>query len=262
MALKGNTYTLSELRTKLSIDINDASFTRWSSSIMDTAIRRAMDSARNRWWEDRTDETQTYSSDTFSYTLPPACERVLEVRLAAILTGDPDYLVRPQFWKIVDNSLVLYESWSKYDGQTLKIYYSVHPSNLLDVSGSDGVVSGTTLTSATDTFITDGVRVGDSVRLYKSSYAGNGTYYVAEVTSETVLTLNDSPGTGSGISYYVAQYTDMPEAFLLAAAKAWLFEWASMNKVGREVQTTLQQAAYFKQVAEMELNNMLRPGDS
>jgi hypothetical protein len=242
------------------MDVNDVAFARWSSATMDTAIRRAIDMARNRWWETRIDDTQTYSYSTFSYALPPACERIVDVYFEPTDSYSPQKICLPKFWRMDAGSLYFTESFPEYDGNTLYIYYQVPAGQLLNVTAADGVIATNTLTSATATFITNGVKEGDSVELYKSAYAGNGTYYVVSVTSETVLVMNESPGTGSSVTYYVARYTDVPEQYILNAAKGWLYEWVANNKPGREIQDNLQRAAYYKQVAEMELNNMLRPG--
>jgi len=152
-------------------------------------------------------------------------------------------------WNIDNYELVFEQAFPKYDGQTLYIAYFVYPNNLLHLTAADGVVSGATLTSTTSTFSTYLVLPGDEVHITGDS----GHYYVKTVDSETQLTLHDSPTAGSSKTFYVARYTDMPFTYLTYRAMAELYEMASRNKPGVEVEENMRWATYYRQLATREL---------
>jgi hypothetical protein len=73
------------------------------------------------------------------------------------------------------------------------------------------------------------------------------------------LTLQKAPGTiGTGISYYVAEATDMPYEYLIVAALAELYEMASRNRPGVEVEECIRWSNYYRQLASDELKRQAR----
>ena len=257
MALTGNLWTLAQLEIEVATFMDDASYERWAQATMAKAIRQALQNAGSRWFEERIDDTATYDSSTFRYTLPPICETVEEVWLEAWSSDRPRRFVVPTMWHIEGNELVFEEAYNRYDGQGLYLVYIVSPANLLTLPLTDGVIASTTttaLTSATATLVSGGVRAGDAVIINKTDYAGNGTYYVVSVDSTTQLTLHKAPGTaGSSLTFNVAHYTDMPVSYIRCFAAAMLYEQAARNRPGVEVSEYLQLASYYRQLADREL---------
>lgn len=90
----------------------------------------------------------------------------------------------------------------------------------LVTSGSDGAVSitGFTFTAAADTFQTDGVVSGDTLRITSGTQTGN--YTIEQVTSETVLTLGtDFEFTSAGWGSSESSLTYQVKTPLVNAAK-------------------------------------------
>lgn len=251
MGWVGNKWTLAQLRTEVETFMDDTTNARWSQDDVDRAIRAAIRSAPPKWWEERIDDAHTYDEETFRYLLPPICASVEEVWFEPLSSDKPRKFVVPSVWHIEGNYLVFTDSYSKYDGQTMYLLYAVYPTNLLSVSGSDGVVDSgdlDALASATSEFVTDGVQVGDSVEL------AQGTFYVESVDSETQLTLHKDMSAGTSLSFYIARYTDLPVTYVQYYAAAMLYEAAARNRPGIEIDDYLTMARYYRSLAEMELN--------
>ena len=262
MTYTGNKWTLAQLESEVANFMDDASYARWSQDNVDEAIRAALRAAPPKWWEERIDDSNTYSEDDFRYDLPPACVSVEEVWFEPVDSDKPRYFVEPRFWRIEGEELVFTGSYSKYDGQTMYILYVVYPINLLTESKTNGGIASTTtkdLTSSGSTFVTDGVKVGDAVVISESDYAGNGTYYVATV-AEATLTLHKAPGTaGTNLDFTVALYTDLPLTYVQYYSAAYLYELAARNRPGVEVDEYLRFSTYYRQLAEQELRKQRKP---
>jgi len=243
--------TLAQLKTEVASFIDDASYTRWSEADVTAAIYAAMRNAPPAWWEDRIDDTHTYSDSTYRYALPPVCETVEEVWFEPLSSDKPRRLVVPSSWHIEGDELVFTETYSKYDGQTLYMHYVVFPQHVLSISNTDGEVSAGTglnvFSSDDSTFITDGVLPGDALVLTQ------GTFYVKEVLEETALEVHKDMAEGSTLPFSVAYYTDVPIMYLLYFATAELYERASRNRPGVEVDENLRFSAYYRQLAAQEL---------
>lgn len=262
MALRGQSYTLVQLNALLDGWVDDASDLRWTAAQKNAAIQSAVLAARGSWEEERIDSSNTYDDETYRYTLPPACHRVLAVQFEPDSTDYPRYEISPGQWSIEGSELVFDYSYNKYDGHTMYIIYTALPTNLLSISKTDGAIASATataLTSAASTFVTDMVLVGDAVIINESGYAGNSTYYVKSVDSETQITLDRAPGTtGSSLNFTVSQYTDMPLTYLKYASMAELYELAFRNAPGLEVDSNIKLATYYRQLAENEIRKFSR----
>ena len=250
MPLVGNKWTLPELVVLVSDFIGDSENVRWPVSVVERAIRDAIRAAPPKWWEERIDSFHTYESETFRYVLPPACVRVEEVWFEPLSSEKPRYFVVPSLWHIEEDQLVFSKPLPKYGGQPLYMLYVVHPSNLLDVSANDGIVSSGTLMSETGTFITDGVRAGDAVHFDND----NAEYYVKLVGTQHILLLDRPATDGSEITYDIARYTDLPVTYIQNYAAAMLYENAARNRPGVEIDEALTLARYYRSLAEIELN--------
>ncbi len=255
MAKVGTVWTLSQIVTDLGTRIDDSGDSRWSATQKQLAVQAAVRKSRGRWWESRTDDTNTYDQETFRYTLPPICENVEGLHFEPTSNSLPRPYVSPTRWHLERNTLVFEAPFPKYDGQTLYIDYIVYPANLLSVTAADGVVSSTTLTSATATFSTSGVKPGDEVEISGDT---GGPYYVSSVTSNTVLVLHKAPTAGSTLTYYVARYTDLPYEYLINSAMGELYEMSSRNRPGVSVDENIRWATYYRQLADLVLNQQMR----
>lgn len=262
MTLRGVQWTLAQLVADLRIRLDDASDVRWSSTQKALAVQSAIRRARGQWWEERIDDTNTYDADDFRYTLPAGCETIIAIYLEALDSTLPRFAVSPVLYHREGNELVIEQEIDDYDGQIMYIHYTVYPTNLLTCSATDGVIASATavaLTSASQTFVTKGIREGDPIVINESGYAGNDTYYVVSIDSETQVTLHKAPGTtGSSLDYNVALYTDMPYEYLITASMAELYEMASRNKPGVEVEENIRWANYYRQLAADELRRQFR----
>ena len=262
MALRGQRYTLAQLNALLDSWVNDSTDTRWTATEKNLAIQSAILAARGNWEEERIDSSNTYDASTYRYDLPPACHRVLEVQFEPDDSDCPRYSISPAQWSIEGDELVFDYSYRDYDGHTMYIIYTVLPTNLLTLSKTDGVIASTTataLTSASSTFVTSNVLVGDAVIINETAYAGNGTYYVKSVDSETQLTLHQAPGAaGNNLDFSVSQYTDMPLNYLKYASMAELYEMAFRNAPGVEIDSNIKMATYYHQLADNEINKFSR----
>jgi hypothetical protein len=261
MVLRGQLWTLAQLNSKLDTAVDDASDLRWTAAQKNTAIQNAVLSARHSWLEERIDDSNTYAEDTFRYTMPPSCYRVISMYFSGD-SDEPRYEINPSTWHIEGNEIVFTYSYDDYDGDTLYIIYSVLPNNLLTVSSTAGVIASTTtkvLTAAGSTFVTNMVLVGDPVIINESGYAGNGTYYVASADSETQLTLHKAPGTaGASLDFTVAYYTDLPLDYLMHEAQCELYQMAMNNAPGTEIDSNIKMSTYYKQLAERDLERSAR----
>lgn len=262
MTLRGQQWTLAQLVTKLGVMIDDASDVRWSSTQKELALQMAILSARFSWLEERLDDTNTYSINTYRYTIPPACYKVIALYFEPTDSTEPRHEINSTVWHIENDKIVFTYAYDDYDGQTMYIVYSVLPGNLLTISLTDGAVASATtaaITSATATFITDEVLIGDTVIINESGYAGNGTYYIESVDSETQLTLHDVPGTiGTSLDFTVSQYTDMPVDYLMHSSMGELYEIAMRNAPGKEIENNIKMAVYYRQLAARDLEKIAR----
>jgi len=255
MTKRGALWTQAELVADLGTRMDDASDVRWTAAQKQLGILSAIRRARGLWWEERLDDTQTYSQDTFRYDLPPVCEAVNEVYFEALSDEKPRYFVAPQLWHLEERTLVFDTRVSHYDGQTIYILYRVYPTNVLDVTAADGVAASTAFSSATSTFVTSKVRPGDEVEIVGDS---GGPYYVASITSETALVLHKAPTAGTELTFYVARYTDLPYEYLMYAAMSEMYEMASRNRPGVEVADNIRWASYYRQLSELKLRAQAR----
>ena len=262
MALRGQRYTLTQLNTLLGGWVNDAADTRWTSAEKNSAIQSAILAARGNWEEERIDSSNTYDDETYRYDLPPACHRVLAVQFEPNDSDYPRYEISPGQWGVEGNELVFNYSYTNYDGHTMYIIYTALPTNLLTLSGVDGViasVTATALTSAASTFITNLTLIGDAVIITENNYAGNGTYYVKSVDSETQLTLDKAPGAAAtALNFTVGQYTDMPLTYIKYASMAELYEMSFRNAPGLEIDSNIKMATYYRQLADNEIRKFSR----
>lgn len=259
----GNKYTLAQLAADLDTRMNDAADTHWTQAQKNLAIQTALRNAEGQWWDERIDDTNTYSTDGFRYTLPPICQGVEAVYFEPMSSDEARGFVVPSSYHIEGDTLVFSKKSYNYDGQKMYIVYLAYPTNLLTLSGTNGAIATTTtkaLTSSAETFLTKGTRVGDAVIINESGYAGNGTYYVASVDSETQLTLHKAPGTvGTSLDFTVAQYTDMPYEYIINAAMAEMYEMALRDRPGVEVTKYVQFATYYRELAQQALRKHARP---
>jgi len=255
MTLRGTKWTLSEIETDLGVRIDDAGNTRWTSAQKQAAITAAVRKAASLWWEDRLDDTNTYADSTYRYNLPPACEAVKSVYFGPNSSDKPRYLVVPSRWHVEDDQLVFEKPFYSYNGNTIYLNYIVYRSNLLNCTADDGEASSTTFTSATSTFITDGVQEGNEVEISGDT---GGPYYVASVDSETQLTLHKAPTAGTELTFYVSRYTDLPYNYLVYASMAELYEMVSRNRPGVDIEHNIRWASYYRQLAEAELREKAR----
>lgn len=255
MVLIGSTYTLATIVTDLSTRLDDSSHVRWSQAEKNLAVKTTIRLARGTWHEERLDDTNIYDSSTYRYMLPVNCERILSVYFAPDTSDEPRRLVVPSSYHREGNTLVFKLSYPYYDGNIMYISYIVYPNNLLTCSGTDGVISSTELTSATSTFITSGVCVGDEVEITGDT---GGPYYVSSITSETVLALHKAPTAGSSKTFYIARYTDLPYEYLIFGAMGELHEMAARNRPGVEVEELVKWASYYRSMAEEVLKKQAR----
>lgn len=260
--LKGSTWDLAYLVAEVGAELDDAGHGQWSSASKERAIRSAVRAAAGEWWEIRIDDTHTYSHTTHRYALPVGCVRILEVWFEPFSTTKPRRFVSPTSWRVEGDYLVFIKPIVRYTNRTMYITYRIEPSNLLDIDTNDGVIASSTataLTSAGATFSTKGVRMGDAVVINETGYAGNGTYYVVSIDSETQLTLHKAPGTaGATLDYNVAHLTDLPYKYLIYYAMSELYEVAARNRPGVQEDEYLRWASYYKQLAAMELKKKQR----
>jgi hypothetical protein len=260
--MHGDRWTLADLTAALAANLDDAGHARWAAALKASAIREAIREARGYWWDERVSTRHAYSEDTFRYDLPAACEKVVAVWFEPTSDSDPRVQVPSDWWLQEGSELVFVKSFSQYDGQEMYIHYLAFPTTLLTLSVTNGGVASVTtraLTSAGETFITKGVRVGDAVLVNETGYAGNGTYYVDTVDSETQLTLDRAPGTvGTNLDFTVAQYTDVPYNYIMYFAMAWLYEVSARNKPGRDIDELLKLASYYRALAARDLEQKSR----
>jgi len=97
------------------------------------------------------------------------------------------------------------------------------------VSGADGVLSGTTLTSAGSNFVSVGVAGGMVVCVYTTTPSEGNAYEVVSVDSATTLTVSVlrpdidddavAPPSGSGLSFHVETFSVQIEAVSNALAE-------------------------------------------
>jgi len=73
------------------------------------------------------------------------------------------------------------------------------------------------------------------------------------IESETTLFVHKAMTAGDTLAYSVAPYTDMPAMYLVYFATAELYERASRNRPGVEVDENLRFSAYYRQLAAQEL---------
>jgi hypothetical protein len=257
MTRRGTVWTLATLNTDIGVRLDDAAHTRWTSAQKDVAIKSAVRHARGKWWEERIDSTVTYSQDDYRYDLPVACEVVEAIYFEPTSSDDPRHFAPPTSWHVEGSELVFTSRFSDYDGQTMYLHYLVYPANLLTVTAADGVVAtgGLSLTSATATFVTNGVLPGDEIELPADT---GGPYYVSSVTSNTVLVPHKAATAGSTLTYHIARYTDLPYEYLIFGAMAELYEMSSRNRPGVEVEESIRWATYYRQMAEVSLKQQAR----
>lgn len=257
MVLRGTKYTLSELMDDVSNSILDTGDIRWTEAQKELAIKRAVREASPNWWEERIDIKHHYEAGTTRYELPPASSRVQEVRFYPLPSEINRKIVSPTAWHVEGNELVFEEDFEDYAGSTIYIHYAYYQKNLLDTTGTDGVLDSgnNTLTSASATFVTDGVKEGDAVIL-----VGRGRDVVASVDSETQLTLWTDLYGGTDVTYYIAYYTDMPYEYLINKALSELYMIALRNRPGVEVEQYIRLSDYHRQLASLGLARNKRLG--
>lgn len=249
-----NKWTLAQLTTEVEYFLDDTSNERWTEAEIHRCIRDAIRLSTPLWYEEREDSSQTYDEDTFRYTLPPTCFEVEEVWFAALSDDLPRYFVVPNTWHVEDTYLVFTHKYSNYDGQTMYIRYTVRPQNLLTCSGSNGVVASgdlDALTATGETFITDGVLVGDVVEL------AQGTFYVESVDSETQVTLDRDGTAGTSLAYYVARYTDLPIMYIKYMTAALLYELSGRHRHGLTMEECVALARYYRALAMDDLRRQM-----
>lgn len=250
MVLKNPKYTLSQVRTDVSIRMDDSSDVRWTAAQKNLAITSAIRKAAGQWWEERIDDSNTYVTTTFRYALPPACKSVECVHFAGSTSTSPRVWASPTRWHIEDDYLVFDQAITAGNNRTMYITYLVYQANLLDISKTDGVASGTDFGSITSTFIASGVQIGDELEIEGDQ---GGPYYVSGIEMPLVLNLHKAPTAASALTFHVARYTDMPYEYLVYGAMAELYEMASRNRPGVEVEEQIRWATYYRQMAENEL---------
>lgn len=253
MTTTNKRWSVSSLVDQISKDMKDDSFVRWLRTDYVQAIKGAVLLAQGYWSEEQEDASLTYDMNVSRYTLPSNIGEITTVSIYDTYM-ESIRLVPSTVWKVISNTLVFSKNMSSYDGGTIHIVYRVNHSNILEVSGTDGVISGYTLTSASSSFITDDVNVCDEVIV-------NGeTAYVTEVVSDTELTLSTQLTAGSSLSFSVAEYTKLPFAYLKPAVIAELYELSARNKPGLEISQNFQLAAYYKSIAEKEIGRLYHSG--
>lgn len=250
MTLKAPKYTLSQVRTDVSIRMDDSSDVRWTAAQKNLAITSAIRKAAGQWWEERIDDSNTYVTTTYRYALPPACKSVECVHFAGATTTVPRIWASPTRWHIEEDYLVFDQAMTIGNNRTMYITYLVYQANLNGTIHTDGVAATTVISSATATFVTDGIQIGDEVEVDSDSAS---PYYVASVDSNTQLGLHKTPTAGTGLTFWVAHYTDMPYEYLVYGAMAELYEMASRNRPGVEVEEQIRWATYYRQMAASEL---------
>lgn len=252
MPRTSNSWTLAELVAQVEVLLDDSSNERWAEADIEAALRAAVRAGSFAWWEERLDSSQEFAVNTYGYDLPPACHRVLAVYFEPVTANNPRRFVTPNQWYEQDGKLYFQNKFAAYTTKDIFVEYMVHPSNLLDIDQTDGVLleSAATLTSAASTFVADGVREGDEVYIPSETPK---LYYVSSITSETVLVITPDPTDGSTKTFYVAHYTDMPIDYLVNYAAGWLYELAGRNRPGVEVEVVTQWASYYAQKADLAM---------
>jgi hypothetical protein len=258
MTFRGPKTTLAKLVSLVEIELQDQSNVRWQQTEIEAMIRQAIRATRGKWFEERRDDTLTYASGTLRYALPPCCWQVYEVRFESLTENKPEYVVPMRDWTMdADGYLNFTHDFTNYNGQSIYLYYTVLPYNLLTCTNTNGVVATSdpdALTSVGATFITSGVEVGDTVEII-----GQGEFYVESVDSETQLTLHKAPTAGTSLTYHVARYTDLPERYIVCKTKAYLLEMAAQAHPDVEMQAVAEWANFYHQMAAFELDNAPKP---
>lgn len=255
MALQGVTYTLDDLVSELNTRMDDASNDRWTESQKQLSVQLAVSSASPRWWEERIDDKHTYDYQQPRYELPPGWVSIEEVRFEPIDVGDDRHFVVPSTFHIEGNELVFEKNYISYNDNTLYIIYTYYPRTLLDVSGTSGEVQsdGVSFVDSSATFITDGVKAGDAIVI-----EGDGRYIIQEVTFEDEVVLRTEAEEDTGLTYYIAYYTDIPKEYLLNYAMSEMYMMATRNRPGVEIESSIRLSNYHRQLAieTLEENRM------
>lgn len=259
--MKGRIWDLVEINREVAAYMDDVSNVRWSSAEVDKAIKAAVRAASHVWFEERIDDTLTYAVATQRYALPVICENVLEVWLGPLTATDPKHFIPMSSWRVEGTTLVMQRVFTAYAGKTIYIYYIVRPSSLIDGDRADGqsYLTSTKFTSAGSTFVTRGVRIGDTLEI--TSGVDAGTYYVVAIVSETEVTLHKALTTAATpLNFHIAHFSDLPHDYLVHFAMAWLFELAARNRPAVESADIVQWANYYRQLADLDLRrNARRP---
>lgn len=260
MPLTGVLWTLSQLNDFVAAAIDDTADARWTSAEKDAAIRAAILSAHGYTWEERINSEYTWDIDTQRYAVPAGCVSVREIYFEDRRgSGYPRKFIVPSSWSVEGTTLVFSarSRYRRYAGQTMYITYHVYPVNLLNVGAADLVTTAdsATVTSATATWVTDGVQVGDPFEIIGGSDAG--TYFVSSIINNTIIVLHTELTTGAAAqTFRIAYYTNLPIIYIKYYAMAELYELAARNRPGVEIDETLRLSAWNKQLAQVELERM------
>jgi hypothetical protein len=240
-----NRYTLAEVEASLSRQLQDEAHDQWPQAIKIEAIVNAVRDSDGFWFEERVDDTHTYSTSIFEYALPPGCVSVEDVEM--VVSGKLVYVSR-EAWAVSNGRLRFPRPLPTHSGRNIRVTYIAHNNNVTEVSGSDGVIASSELSSSSSKFVTHGVRRGDPVTV-----GGSTTYIVSSVISETKLELWGSPVPGSGLSFVVAPDTDLPWEYLVDKSLAFLYEWAARNVPGVDEDNYIRWSSYYRQLAAQEI---------
>ena len=259
--MQGRIWNLVEINAEIAAHMDDISFVRWTSVEIDRAVKAAVRASSHIWFEERIDATHTYAIGTQRYALPLTCEDVLEVWFDPITASLPRKHVAMSTWRVEGRDLVFSHIYTTYDTKQMYIYYVVRPANLLDIGKADlaTTITSATVTSATSSWILAGVRPGDTFVI--TTGADAGTYYVVSITNLTTIVLDTlMTATAAGVSFTIAQFTDLPFDYLVHFSMAWLYELAGRNRPGVETADVVQWANYYRQLADLDLRrNARRP---
>lgn len=259
--MQGRIWDLVEINAEVAAHMDDVAHVRWTSAEIDRAIKAAVRASSHIWFEERVDSSHTYAIATQRYALPTTCENVLEIWFDPISANQPRKLVPMSTWRVEGRDLVFLNVYTLYAAKTMHIYHVVRPANLLDIGAADlaTTLGSPTVTSATATWVADGVRPGDTFVI--TTGADAGTYYVVSITNLTTIVLDTNmTANAAGVSFTIAQFTDLPFDYLVHFSMAWLFELAGRNRPGVEVADVVQWANYYRQLADLDLRrNARRP---
>jgi hypothetical protein len=168
--------------------------------------------------------------------------------------------VSPVLWYVSGDEIVFSQKLRKYDGYTLKINYLVYPNNLLNCEGTDGETyfDGNTnlyLLASLEMNFSE-ARVGDEAVL--SVGGAENPFYVQAVLDAHTVALHKPVSDASAVMFHIAKYTDLPYEYLMYASMAELYEMVSRNRPGIEVDEGIRWATYYRQLADMVLNQQQR----